>query len=184
MFALQSSTRHLNSILAWHQLLHKTLSPLRMPHSTPSCRLLTHWVGKKNSRRDVLEEAMRASGREGRYSVNTQMFPQLKYHFQYHQIMPTKLFTYQHFSVIFHPDSSTNWNSSISHFFPVVKLHPLSSLKIADFHLSAKSSVYLEDSNPKDTLDFWSSHTKNDFICGIFRPQLEVSGNPINTPPR
>lgn len=69
-----------------------------------------------------------------------------------------------------------------------MKLHPLSSLKIADFHLSAKTSTYLEDSNPKDILDFEGccsrSDTKNDFICGIFRPELEVSGNPISTPPR
>lgn len=39
-------------------------------------------------------------------------------------------------------------------FFSAVKLHPLSSLKIADFHLSAKTGAYLENRNPKDTLVF------------------------------
>lgn len=46
--ALQSSTRHLNSILAWHQLLNKTLSPLRDPLLHSQLSTVDSLSGKEN----------------------------------------------------------------------------------------------------------------------------------------
>lgn len=71
------------------------------------------------------------------------------------------LYGYQHFpaALLSWPGSFSCLNKHmlsplISTFSICVKLHPLSRLKIADIHLSAKSGTYLHDSNPKDTLDF------------------------------
>lgn len=125
------------------------------------------------------------------------MLPLLKYQLLCHQIEPRCFSLIRIFLpwVLFILTSSVtrgkkkNWegNSIISFFFfylSVVKLHPLSSLKIADFHLSAKKPELIGRGAIWRTLwIFWrTSHAwtrKTDFICGIFRLGLEKCGNPF-----
>lgn len=67
--------------------------------------------------------------------------------------------------------------------FSLSLLHPLSSLKIADFHLSANTAAYLENSNPKGHCEDVSCtrNTKKYFICGTLGADLEVPSDPFNT---
>lgn len=109
------------------------------------------------------------------------------------------LFPYQHFSTmgIIHPDFfchprkkkkklGRQFYRKLFFFFylSVVKLHPPSSLKIADFHLSAKKPELIWRGAIRRTLwIFWRTSRawtwKANFICGIFRLGPEKCGNPF-----
>lgn len=140
LFVQHSSTRHFNNILAWHRYI-RPLSPLRDPCSTPRLSTVdSDWERKLERRREG------GVGTERGYEVNTysSCFYSLnsceafEHYFYYGYILSWLL-------------TSSAKTLNIIHFqtFLGEKLYPLRNLEIANFHLSSKTSTYLEDSKSK-----------------------------------